>query len=79
MDAEATTTTAKPVVDKFYCDEVKFKKMMRFFKTVRDAQKNYFKLKNQDSLKAAKMLEKKVDETLEFYLENLDKLHNCPF
>lgn len=65
--------------DEFYCSKDKFIKFLRFVGTVRDAQNTYFGKRNQANLRSAKALEKKLDEAIEFYLGNQDKLHDCPF
>ena len=65
--------------DTFYCSKEKFVKMLRFFGELRESQTAYFKSKYTKDLERAKALETKADKTIAFYLDNQDKLHDCPF
>lgn len=65
--------------DVFYCGVNKFKKMLRVVALMRGLQDEYFKTKDQDTLKKTLAIESKVDKAIKFYRENEGKLHDCPF
>ena len=79
-ESKPTAQEAETEEDKFYCSKEKFIKFLRFVKTTRGKQNTYLKGgRKQPDLRTAKAFEKKLDEMVDFYLDNQDKLHDCPF
>jgi hypothetical protein len=65
--------------DPLYITVPKFRKMIGYIKAVREAQNKYFSTKKREDLVTSKTLEASLDKALNFYTQNSNDLHDCPF